>query len=107
MLPIIRKIANEYKDQLQGLYKDELVELILFGSYARGDNWEESDIDFAIALGDLYANPTKEIFKIAPISSRLSLKYDMMLSSLPVSHHKKQTSMEGIYQEIRKEGIVI
>lgn len=30
-----------------------------------------------------------------------------MLSSLPTSLHKKETSMQGIYQEIRSEGIAI
>jgi hypothetical protein len=29
------------------------------------------------------------------------------VSSLPVTHYKKETSMQGIYQEIRKEGISI
>lgn len=46
MLPVIEQIANEYKASLRELYGDELAELILFGSYARGDYWEESDVDF-------------------------------------------------------------
>jgi hypothetical protein len=41
MLPIISQIANEYKANLQNLYGDELAELILFGSHARGTNHEE------------------------------------------------------------------
>lgn len=41
------------------------------------------------------------------IDSRLSLKYGIMVTSLPTSIYKKQNSMQGIYQEIRKEGIVI
>jgi predicted nucleotidyltransferase len=107
MSPIIHQIAIEYKAQLQQLYGNELAELILFGSYARGDYHEESDLDFAVILRDPNTRTSAEIARTAVISSRLSLKYGLMLSSLPVSLHKKQTSLQGIYQEIRKEGITI
>jgi len=105
--PIVYQIANEYKAQLQHLYGNELVELILFGSHARGDNHKESDIDFAIVLRNPDTRTAAEIAKTSTISSRLSLKYGIMLSSLPTTLHKKQTSMQGIYQEIRKDGILI
>lgn len=107
MLPIIKQVANEYKASLQRLYGNELVELILFGAYARGDNREESDLDFAVVLRNPDTRPSAEIAKTSAIGSRLSLKYGLMLSSLPTSLQKKQTSMQGIYQEIRKDGIII
>jgi len=107
MLPIINQVANEYKANLQNLYGNELVELVLFGSYARGDHHEESDIDFAIVHKNAHTRPSSEIPKTAAISSKLSLKYGLMVSSLHTSLQKKQTSMQGVYQDIRKEGIVI
>lgn len=107
MLLIIHQVANEYKASLQDLYGNELVELILFGSYARGDYHEESDLDFAVVLRNPNTRPASEIAKTSAIGSRLSLKYGLMLSSLPTSLQKKQTSMQGIYQEIRKDGIAI
>jgi uncharacterized protein len=107
MLPVIQQIANEYKTHIQDLYGNELAEVILFGSYARGENRVESDLDFAVVLKNPGTRPFAEIAKTSVVSSRLSLKYGIMISSLPVSLHKKQTSMQSIYQEIRKEGIVI
>jgi predicted nucleotidyltransferase len=107
MLPIVRQIADEYKAGLQDLYGNELAELILFGSYARGDNRDESDLDFAIVLRSSDTRPSAEIAKTSTIGSRLSLKYGIMISSLPTTLLKKQTSMQGIYQEIRKDGILI
>jgi predicted nucleotidyltransferase len=84
-----------------------LAELILYGSYARGDQHEDSDIDFAIVFRNPEIRPSAELFRTSPISSSLSLKYGLISSSLPVSWHKKQTSMQGVYQNIRKEGISI
>lgn len=107
MRPVIRQMAEEYKSNLEEMYGKDMKELILYGSYSRGDNNEESDIDFAIVLQDRFTYPALEIPKIATISSRISLKYGVMISTLPVSFRKKQTSSQGVYQEIRKEGIVI
>lgn len=42
MDPIVKQIAQEYKTTLQELYGDDLAELVLFGSYARGNQHEES-----------------------------------------------------------------
>ena len=107
MDPIIQQIAKEYKDALKKLYGDDLAELILFGSYARGDQREESDVDFAIVLKnpDIRTFPVLE--KTSSISSELSLKYGLMISTFPVSLQKKKTSMQGVYRNIRREGIII
>ena len=107
MLPLVRQVANEYKTKLQNPYGADFVELILFGSHARGDFHDESDIDFAVVLRKPKLRPSEEIFKTSLISSQLELKYGLMLSTPPVSIEKKQTSMQWVYQDIRKEGIVI
>jgi predicted nucleotidyltransferase len=107
MLPIIKQIAEEFKDELQRLYGDEFAELILFGSHARGDFHEESDIDFAVVLKDKTVRTTPEIFKTSPISTALGLKYGVSLSTFPTAYDKIKNSMQGIYQEIRKDGIII
>ena len=107
MIPLVKQLANEYKLNLQNLYGNDFVELILFGSCARGDFHKESDIDFAIVLRKPTVQAAEEIIKTSPIGVQLELKYGMMLSTLPISIEKKQSSMQGIYQDIRKEGIVI
>jgi predicted nucleotidyltransferase len=107
MIPVVQQLASEYKRNLQNLYGNELVELILYGSYARGEHRNESDIDFAVVLRNPDMRAVAEIAKTSAIASRLSLKYGIMVSALPVSFQKKETSMQGVYQEIRKEGIVI
>lgn len=101
MHPTVLRLAQEYKLRLLGLYGDDFVELVLFGSYARNEQHEESDVDFSVMLRNI-TRPSAEIFNTAPISSELSLKY-----GLPVSQQKKDTSMQGVYQNIRAEGIVV
>lgn len=107
MIPVVQQLANEYKTNLQNLYGNDFVELILFGSYARGDFHNESDVDFAIVLRKPTVHPAEEILKTSPLGVQLELKYGIMLSTLPVSIEKIQSSMQGVYQDIRKDGIVI
>jgi predicted nucleotidyltransferase len=107
MISLVQQIASEYKSKLQSLYGADFVELILFGSHARGDFHDESDIDFALVLRKPRLRPSEEVFKTSPISTELELKYGLMLSTLPVSLEKKQGSQQWVYQAIREEGIVI
>ena len=106
MHPVVEQIAKEYKQALRKLYGPEFAELLLYGSYARGDQHSESDVDFAVVLRSPDAK-TKELMKTSPIASNLSLKYGLMISTLLVSLQKKQSSMQGIYQNIRREGVLI
>jgi predicted nucleotidyltransferase len=107
MLPIVQQIANEFKAELEKLYGDELAELILFGSHARGDFNNESDIDFAVVLKNPATRAAPEIFKISSVSTELGLKYSELISVLPISSMRLTTSMVPVFQEIRKEGIYI
>ena len=107
MLPIVKEIADEFKAELQKLYGDNLAALILFGSHARGDYHEESDIDFAVVLKEIESTPGREIFKISPISVELDLKYGQYVSFLPLSHQKLTESRLSIHRFIKTEGIPI
>ena len=46
----VLSIANEYANAVEAKYS--YVKMILFGSYAKGTNHEDSDIDIAIILKD-------------------------------------------------------
>ena len=101
----VAPLVAEFKQSLQTIYGDQLVSLILFGSYARGDFQPESDVDFAVVLKNPAIRPTAEIFRLAPLSAELSLKHGLIISILPVSEQKLHASGQGVYEAIRNEGI--
>ena len=45
MLDSKRELLNEYVNELTKIYGSHLKKIILYGSYARGDYREDSDID--------------------------------------------------------------
>nr|WP_293833955.1 nucleotidyltransferase domain-containing protein [uncultured Arsenicibacter sp.] len=103
----IEPIINEFKQELKKLYGNRLADLVLFGSYARGDFNEDSDIDLMVLLNDDHVSTFTEIRRISDIETPLLLKYGMVLSPIPVSYTKYQTSSIPVYQEARRHGISI
>ncbi len=48
--PQVRQIVKETTSELRKIYHTHLKDVIVFGSYARGDFTEDSDIDLCILL---------------------------------------------------------
>jgi predicted nucleotidyltransferase len=48
-----RKIAEEAARRLRAAYRDRVQEVVLFGSWARGQAHEESDIDLLVVLDEV------------------------------------------------------
>lgn len=76
----LNNLIKEINSELRNCFGDKLDNVWLYGSYARGDFDEESDID-VMALVDL----PKEMLatyrrKVSDLTSDLDLKYDVLLS---------------------------
>ena len=102
----IIKILKEFKVRLQNLYGDKFSSLILYGSYARGEFIEDSDIDLAVVLkGNI--KPFKEIDRMTAIAGDIDLKYCVLLSLYPVSEEGYQSCKTLLIMNIHEEGVLI
>lgn len=68
-------------------YSEQVVEIILYGSQARGDAKADSDIDLLIVMKCAF-NYADEIDKISEFVQNLSLKYDPVISRDFVSEQR-------------------
>ena len=75
----LEALLNEYKSGLKELYGSQLRGVYLFGSYARGEQDEESDLDILIILSD-YERYSLEIERTGELTSQLSLEYGVSIS---------------------------
>jgi len=94
------QILKEVYEACKPVFSDTLKEIYLYGSYARGDYHNESDIDILIVL-DLEAS------EISAIASDLSLKHDITISVTmkPVVQFRKYANVLPFYKNVIEEGI--
>ncbi len=102
----LNQLLRELKLELQKLYGDQLVALILYGSYARGQAHEDSDIDVAMILKS-YERPYQEITRTGEIASRFSLDYDRLIALIPFREKDWRETQSPFFANLRKDGIEI
>lgn len=103
--PAIEPMVQEFKKVLQELYGDRLVDVVLYGSYARGDYDDESDIDLMVVLTDEVVNTYAELFQLSDFTMDFILRYGKAISVLPMPVKRYRKSFGPVYQNARREGL--
>ena len=102
---ILQKLTQIYRS----VYGENLVQVILYGSYARGDYHTDSDVDVvAIVHGDR-KTLQQQLKKVWDFSCELELEYDTILSPtvIPYEEFKQYQTILPYYRNISQEGVVI
>jgi predicted nucleotidyltransferase len=84
-----------------------ILQTILFGSKARGDDQAESDIDILLVVNEENWPLRQEISTLA---ARVSLEYDVLLDPRIVGRERWERMRErrfGLYQNVAAEGILL
>ncbi len=108
----IKNILEEYVNGLLTRIGQNLKQVILYGSYARGEqnqNGEISDIDIMI-LVDLNPEEIKELEKqIIEYSYDLDLQYNILLSPMieNIEVYNQRSKYIAFYKNIKNEGVLI
>jgi uncharacterized protein len=102
----LKTILLQLRSQFETLYGDRLVQMLLFGSQARGDAEPDSDIDVLVVLQGA-VNPGEEIEKTGKIVAGLSLENDAVISCLFMDEYRFINRNGPLLRNIRKEGIVL
>lgn len=102
----LEKIIVIIKDGYRQVYGDDIIEIYLYGSYARGDYDSESDIDFvAVVKGDRL-DLQRKLKKMWELSADLGLENDVIISPtvIPYNEFTKYQNTLPYYRNIIKEG---
>lgn len=101
----IERLLVELKEGLNESYSERLKAVYLFGSYARGDYDESSDVDVMIVLSD-YQNYGAEIDRSGELVSQFSIKYGISISRVIMKEIQWQKSDTPLLRNIRAEGVL-
>ena len=111
MTSTLKSILDEYVQGLLKILGNDLEQIILYGSYARGeqnDNEEISDIDIMILVKSDVTKINIEK-KILDYSYDLDLQYDILLSPIVenIDVFNKRAQYMTFYKNVIKEGVLL
>ncbi|HHY71124.1 MAG TPA: nucleotidyltransferase domain-containing protein [Thermoanaerobacterales bacterium] len=103
----IKNVLNEVQARMLMLFGSKLKKIILFGSYARNEADNESDIDILLLIDEDKSNLKQYHDCIVDVVVELSIKYKVVLSILEQEYQKYNKYMEFIpfYTNVENEGI--
>ena len=107
----IRKILEQFTQGVTEILGDRLKRIILYGSYARGDFNDSSDIDIMILtdLQDAEIEDYKEKIWDYAYDIEWDNDFDIQLSPLVrnIDKFNKRVDVIPFYYNVQKEGVVL
>ena len=102
-------VLKKTRDGLHGIFGTHLLDVMLYGSYARGEQQEESDID-VFALVDLNKEDLIKYRRaVSQFSSDIDLEHDVLLSIKlqDAETFYRYGTVLPFFKNVMKEGIRI
>lgn len=105
----IKEVVTLFAREAKKIYGTALYDVILYGSCARGDYADDSDIDIMVLLDVVQEKIGETRKQILDISDQLDLEYDVVLAPVVQNYqlYQKYMSVSGFYQNVQREGVSV
>ena len=101
----VQNILKLFQEQVQYLYGNNLKQIILFGSYARGNFTSDSDIDILIVTQKKLSKPERE--QLINFISDVSINDDILINFIEMLTQKFELEHSPLLLNIRREGVIL
>ena len=105
----IQGLLDQYITEIKKIYGSHLRQVILYGSYARGDFRADSDVDIMILLDISDADLKVYSQQLSHMTYDFNLDNDLDIKPIAKSeaHFEKWVVNYPFYANIHKEGVVL
>lgn len=103
LMKALLRMSNDLKD----IYGDSLMKIVLYGSYARGEQTEESDVDIAVILKAGNTEKMHDDMIDVVVDYELDQGVTLSVISIEIEQYKTWNKTLPFYKNIDKEGIVL
>jgi predicted nucleotidyltransferase len=103
--PHLQGSLLEFEKFVRELYGEYIEQLILFGSQARGDAREDSDVDILIVTQKRLSLGERE--KLIAFVSDLAINENILINFIEMSPQRFSSEQSPLLLNIRREGIVL
>lgn len=103
----MQNILQQYVKEIAALYGLHLKQVILYGSYARGDFRADSDVDIMILLDIADTEAKAFCDRLIDIAYDYNMEYDLDIKPIVKSedHFRKWMANYPFYSNVNKEGV--
>jgi predicted nucleotidyltransferase len=101
----IKLLVNSVKEYLVKIYGERIKEVILYGSYVRGEATEDSDID-VLVLVDESLNPFEVRKRLSDLLFDILLEKGEFVSVIAVPEHFFKKYNSPFMLNVKKEGVI-
>lgn len=104
--PGLQPLLGDLRAGLEALYGERLERIVLYGSHARGEATDESDVDVLVVLvGEVETG--REIRRMDRIRTDLLLDHDAVVSILPIAASDYRSLRYPLVRAAHAEGIAL
>ena len=105
----LKDITSQRVDVYRNIYGDDIVEILLYGSYARNEETDQSDVDIVAIVKGNRLDLQKKLKIVWDISADIGLENDVVVSPtvVPFDEFEKYREILPYYMNIEKEGIKV
>ncbi|HYG89403.1 MAG TPA: nucleotidyltransferase domain-containing protein [Azospirillum sp.] len=105
--PQTRAAIAAFRQGVERLYGNRLEAVLLFGSRARGDFRDDSDLDLAVVLRDRPGDPLDEADRIMDAVFVPTMDAGRVVQPLVLSVGDLKSSQHPLIQGVRAEGVPV